>query len=499
VIGRSERFRDLSTASETAVLALLPLTVFAFAMRSSSVHFAVSVGGPLRWILLFLLCAAAVPYGLPHVQRVPAGFLATLGTLVLLAMLSTTWSVATRITFERAVSFAVLMTAVVLVGAGAVAARERIERLFAALVVGVDIVAIASLVVLAVSHHTAVQGAGSLMPARFRGFGQNPNTAAMLFAFNIPLAVWLVVSTRRRWIRVAAGSSCLLLYGEIMASGSRGALLASAAGTVLFLGLTARSALRLVSAEALAVVFFLVTFQIAGHRPSLQPTATALPTVTEPVVTTTTTTTSTKPKPRPAHSGGPSAPTAPPPSITPPASSTVVGVKQKLTKRDVPVPFIPRQDEIGHPALYDYKPILGYGSGRVYAWLWTVREADHRPVLGYGFGTESAVFVDRFYLFEGGYTENSFVGMYLQLGAIGVLILLLPFLFAVRAAYRVVRSRADDDERALVAAAVSVVGAGFVIAFFQSYLYSVGNVGTLTFWIGTVIAVTAGSMSARAA
>jgi hypothetical protein len=46
-----------------------------------------------------------------------------------------------------------------------------------------------------------------------------------------------------------------------------------------------------------------------------------------------------------------------------------------------------------------------------------------------------------------------------------------------------------------VAAATSVVGAGFVIAFFQSYLYSVGNIGTLTFWIAAVIAVAVGSAS----
>lgn len=511
MIGRSERFRDLSTASETGVLALLPLTIFAFMMRSSSVHAAASVGGPLRWILLFLLCAAAVPYGLPNLRAVPAFFLAGAGSLVLLALLSTAWSVMPRLTFERAVSFALLMAAVILIGAGAVNARARIERLFAALVVAVDAVALAGLVVLVVSYHTAVQGAWSLMPARFRGFGQNPNTASMLFAFAIPLAVWLVVSARHRWIRIAASASCIVLYAEIMGSGSRGALLASAAGTVVFVGLTMRGMRRLVAAEALTVVFFLVTFQIADHRPSLAPVQTAAPpTVTVPVAppVATTTTTGGKPKPKPkphpaakpsTTASGPSSPAAPPPSVTPPSSSTDVGVKSNLTKADIPIPFIDRQDEIGHPSLYAYKPILGYGSGRVYAWLWTVREADHRPVLGYGFGTESAVFIDRFYLFEGGYTENSFVGMYLQLGIVGTLLLLLPFLFALSSVYRVLRRRVVGEDRALVAAAAGVVGAGFVIAFFQSYLYSVGNVGTLTFWIGAVVAVTAGSFVRRSA
>lgn len=514
MIGRSERFGDQVTASETAVLALLPLTIFAFTMRSSSVHAAASLGGPLRWILLFLLCAAAVPYGLSNLRAVAPAFLATLGALVLLALLSTAWTVSPRLTFERSVSFGVLIVTVVLVGAGAVEARARVERLFAALIVAVDLVAVAGLLVLAVSYHTAVQGAWSVMPARFRGFGQNPNTASMLFAFAIPLAVWLVVSTSHRRIRIAAATSCILLYAEIMASGSRGALLASAAGTVVFIALSTRGARRLVTAEAVTVVFFLLTFQLADHRPSLAPAQTAEPPpvtvpVFPPVVPKKTTTKPNikpkpKPKPKPASgvsssSGGPSAPSAPPPSIVPPKSSTDVGVRSNLTKTDIPIPFIARQDEIGHPSLYAYKPILGYGSGRVYAWLWTIREADHRPVLGYGFGTESAVFVDRFYLFEGGYTENSFVGMYLQLGVVGTLLLLVPFLFALHAAYRLLKRRVCEEDRAVVAAAAGVVGAGFVIAFFQSYLYSVGNVGTLTFWIGAVIVVTAGSFARSSA
>ena len=42
-----------------------------------------------------------------------------------------------------------------------------------------------------------------------------------------------------------------------------------------------------------------------------------------------------------------------------------------------------------------------------------------RPLLGYGFGTETRVFVDRYYAFDGGFPENSYIGTLLQLGVVG--------------------------------------------------------------------------------
>lgn len=490
--------------SERVVIVLLPVTIIAFVMASSSVSWAMTIGRPLRWTMLFLFAGAALAYGLAGARVVSHWFVGAVAALSLVALLSSFWSVTPRLTFERAVSFAVVMAAVIALGAGAVHARERIERLFVGVIVAVDAVAIAGLVLLAVDSRLSTQAAGPAMPSRFRGFGQNPNTASMLFALAIPLALWLALSARRARVRTAAVLSALVLYGEIMASGSRGALLASAFASLIFLALAIRPLRRVVAAEALALVFFVVTFQIAGHRSSLAP-----PVVVPPLAAASRGATA-KSNSHPSGRGGSesrtpkpripglSSPSAPPPSIAPPTSPLAVGVRPTLKKSDVPIPFVPRQDEIGDPLLYMYKPILGYGSGRVFAWLTAIRQGLRRPVVGYGFGTEATVFVDRFYLFQGAYTENSFAGMFLQLGIVGTILLLLPFILVGRAVYLVTRGSVGKEDRTIVAAAASVVGGGFVVAFFQSYLYSVGNVATVTFWLSAAIA-TAGASLVRSA
>jgi hypothetical protein len=463
-----ERFNACPKVSETAVLISLPATVCAFAMGSSSVNLAMRIGGPLRWILLCVLAACATPFGMPYLSALHRRLAVATASLVGVALLSAFWSVTPRLSAEHAMSFAVMMAGVALLVAGASHSRARVERLLIAVLGAVDVVGIAGLVVLVIDHQTAVQPGGVSMPARMRGFGQNPNTCAMLFALALPIAEWLVVSTQRLWIRFTAGASCVLLYGSIMASGSRGALLAAAAGTVLFLGLMSGTARRIIPLEAIAIVFFLGTFQVAGTRTAAVPPGrqAGRPPVTD------------------RH--GPSG--ASPATLIAPATSRFrVGIMRGLTKADVGVPFVARSNEIGSPPIYQYKPITSYGSGRVFAWLWAVRQGLEVPVLGYGFGSEAAVFVDRFYLFESSLTENSFVGMFLQLGIVGVLLLLLPFLVVGQVVLRAVRR--DADNRSIVAAAAGVVGAGFVVAFFQSYLYSVGNLATLTLWLAIGISV----------
>jgi hypothetical protein len=496
VIARLERYSMVSKYADRAVLVVLAATVCAFAMGSSSVSLAVRIGGPLRWLLLLALAACAVPYGLSGIRALPRRFVIALVTLAGVALLSASWSVAPRLSAERAISFAVLTAAVVCIGAGASRTREHAESLFLSLLAATDLVALAGLVVLLVDHPLAVQPAAPTMPARMRGFGQNPNTSSMLFALALPIAEWLVVSATRTWIRVAAGASCVLLYGSIMASGSRGAMLAAAAGTVVFIAVTAGSLRRLVPIELVAIALFAGTFQVAGGRPSVVP-----PTVVQasrvPVVVPVEGSKGGSKGGSSSKGGGKSAPAGKPAHpIEAPAPSTAlvhsrfeVGIKQGLTKPDVTVPFVPRANEIGFPFIYEYKPITAYGSGRVFAWLWAIRQGLETPALGYGFGTESKVFVDRFYLFEGSYTENSFVGMFLQLGLVGVLLLILPFVFVAQAVLRSLSSP-NHDSRTIIGATAGVVAGGFIVAFFQSYLYSVGNVATLTFWAAAALAVT---------
>jgi O-antigen ligase len=118
-------------------------------------------------------------------------------------------------------------------------------------------------------------------------------------------------------------------------------------------------------------------------------------------------------------------------------------------------------------------------SGRVEAWKGALRQAEQRPLLGYGFGTESRVFVDRYYTFVAGLPENSYVGLALQLGTLGVLALLGLVAILVLPARRALLG----PRRTLVAACTGAVLAGLVLAGVQSYVYAVGNIAAATFWI----------------
>jgi O-antigen ligase len=114
-------------------------------------------------------------------------------------------------------------------------------------------------------------------------------------------------------------------------------------------------------------------------------------------------------------------------------------------------------------------------SGRVHAWEGALRQGDDRPLLGYGFGTEEKVFVDRYRDFEGGVPENSFIGLFLQLGAVGLAVFLALLAALVGAALRA--------GGRVAAVGLAVLATGIVLAVVQSYVYAVGNVATLGVWI----------------
>ena len=108
-----------------------------------------------------------------------------------------------------------------------------------------------------------------------------------------------------------------------------------------------------------------------------------------------------------------------------------------------------------------------------------------RPLTGYGFGSEDKVFVDSYYWFQGDRPENSFVGMFLQLGLLGVLLLVAVVVLVLVPPLRLrFRERGGST---LAAATAGAVVAGVVTMVFQSYVYSVGDIGTLTFWLSAFL------------
>jgi O-antigen ligase len=141
------------------------------------------------------------------------------------------------------------------------------------------------------------------------------------------------------------------------------------------------------------------------------------------------------------------------------------------------------EDEVGYPAAGAYRPpvsrtFLG-SSGRAQAWDGALHQGARRPVAGYGVGTENRVFVDRFFAFEGGLVENTYIGLFLQLGVAGC-VLFAALLGALGwGAVRVLR-RGDVDQGS---AAVGVLVAALLIGMTQTGLLSVGNIAAVSIWL----------------
>lgn len=411
-------------------------TVIAFAAGSSSVPRVTSVAHGVRWAVLAALLLAAALWALPRpaVRREPA---AAAAVLVGLALLSTAWSVERRITVERAVSLGALFCTCLLLVAAVRGRADRARSLLLGLLGGAVVVGLLGLVLLAADHTEAVESASYEAPARFRGFGEDPNTVALLFGVAAPLAVWGALERRGRLL---AASALALLVGEIVASGSRGGLLAAAAGSAVVVAARVRSGRWLLAGLAAVVVLTTAGAAIQSiPKPSAQ-ASTPSPAPTQPA-----------PKPRPGYLDAEAA--------------------------------YPLEADVGRPLPGGGEPpvrrsFLG-GSGRLDAWRGALHEAALRPVTGHGFGTEQDVFVDRYYSFVGGLPENSYIGLALQLGLAGLVALLLLVAVLAAAGLRALRG----PGRGLAAAGLGVLAAGLVAAIFQSYLYSVGNVAAATLWI----------------
>ena len=416
---------------ELAIPALAAATVFAFACGSSSVAGITRVGHGARWVALAILLVAAVARVVATRRLVvPIAPAVAAAAFVALALTSAGWSISPRLSAERAVSLGVLFVTAI-----ALAAAEREpRRLVAGLVIGSAAVALAGLVVLAVDHSAAVQAASIESPARFRGFGQDANTAALLFGIAIAPALALAYRNRA-WLAAVA-----LLAGSIVASGSRGGLFAGGVGALVVVVVASR-ALRPAAVAAAAVVVATVLGLVVQNVPKAQ-----------------------------AHSSGP---------VTQVATSPAPRVGYLNAEAVYPL-----NADVGAPLPGGGQPPItrGFfgGSGRLDAWIGAGHQIMQRPILGFGFGTEGDVFVDRYYYFVGGSPEDSYLGISLQLGFVGLVALLT---LVTTIAWPLRRALRND----VAAACAGALAASLVLAIVQSYVYSVGDIGTTTLWISAFL------------
>jgi O-antigen ligase len=434
------RLAPRRTSLEDAIRVLLVVTVVLVALGSNWSPSVRSVAQPLWRVSLAALFAASVAYAIRSasgrrlLERTQTPVYAAALAFLAVAAVSTLWSADPRLTFERGASFALVLGSAAALALASAGDAARVERLLVALAAGAGAVALLGVVVLVASPHRALQDATQTIPSRFRGIGQNPNTTAMLFAVALPLVTWLALTSagRRRFL---AWGGLALLAGSIVGSGSRGAFATAAVGALIVALVSAATMRGRVLAAATVAAALGVSLGLAAI-PSPDPNATAV------------------------------------------TNTACVDCKHNPYNVDR---YFRLEDEVGNQGSGGHRTFFA-STGRTQAWSGAIRQGKQRPLLGYGFGTEDHVFVDRFPLFFGGSAENSYVGMFLQLGLVGVLLLGAVALTLLAACLRAARRLRGSDRRAAAACTAALL-TGLALALVQSYLYAVGNTATLTVWM----------------
>lgn len=427
---------------EGAIRVAIPTTIVAVALGSNWSPSVRHVAAPLWRLSLVTLCLLALVWavrqagwhGLRDGVRTPAH--AAAAAFAAVAAASTLWSTDPRLTLERTFSIGLALLTAAALGLGSSRRPGAVERLLVSVLAGALAVALAGLAVLVVAHEHALQSATATIPSRYRGIGQNPNTDVMLYAVTTPLATWLAVAGRGRR-RLVGVLALLLLVGSIVGSGSRGALFTAALGALVLVVFLRGGRQRLLAAAAVVAA----TAAAVGLAQI--------------------------PQPDPAATG-----------ISPTAC-----VRCKLNPHDADR-WMRLEDELDAPAAPGrpgQKRTFLATTGRGQAWEGAIDQGEERPVAGYGFGTEDHVFVDRYYSFFGGSPENSYVGMFLQLGLVGVVLLLALAAALLRGSVSALR-RLDRRDGRVAAACVAVLVTGLALGVVQSSLYSVGNTATVATW-----------------
>lgn len=415
-----------------AVQLALAATIVTMLLAAGSILQWLEPARALRWVALLVLAGLAVVYAArsrDHPWSLVPPLLA--GAFAAVAVVSALWSATPRLTLGRAVAFAI-----VLVVAAALARAESPELVLQGVVLGAVAIAVGGLLLLVFDYDRAVQAATTVAPARYQGLGGGPNMAAMVFALAAAPALHFAIEARTRGWRVVWAASLALLLASIALSGSRGALAA------VFTGLA--------------------VYALLARRPFVIAIAVALSGATLALSV----------LPSPASSNPPQ------PTGQDPAPAVVTPAPGYL---DANVQGPRLQDDIGHPGIgvadtTRRERTLSGSSGRTEAWRGALGLVADRPLVGYGFGTEDRTFVDRYVFFNSNLPENSYIGVLLQLGLVGLALLLA---LAVVLAWPAVRRRS----RGISAAATGSFAAALVLALFQSYLYAAGNAATITAWV----------------
>lgn len=461
-----------------ALPGLIGFSIVVFAAGSGSVARLKHLASEGRWVVLFaeLGLAGALAWRTVRVVGMPRGlwfFGLFAAAFAALGMLSTAWSPTPRVTFERAVSLGVLFTTAACVAAAVGYDSRSRRRVFVGIGIGAGIVAVIGFLMLALGLPGAAQEASRVTPWRFRGFGENPNTIPVLGAAAMPVITWLWLTTSERVPRFVWAVFFVALLATAVATQSRGGLIGAFVGVSLVLGLLIERWPH--KATAIASFGAVVALGIV-LRQATQPQPPAFYS-------------SVKPAPhlatvvpyKPSRGSKTPAPAASRGSKTP-APATVNKLRPPrptAAYRTAELP--PRDSEIGFPTL-SRSGVSDIASGRVAAWAGALQLIKEEPLLGYGFGTESRIFVDRWYYFESDLPENSTIGILLQLGVVGFGLMAALLALLVAGGVSALRVGAAET-RSLAVVGLGTLAGAVTVTFIQSYIYSVGNVASESVWI----------------
>jgi O-antigen ligase len=420
--------------AEELLPVVLTATIVAFTFGSSAFRPTLYLGRLFRWPLFLVLAFLALRWAAARVPRprFPPALAGVTVAFVFLALVSFGWTVRPVLGL-RAFALGIMFATASALAVGSTGRPDAARRLLEAMLAAAIVCAVVGVLLLPVPHGHAIQHATKAYPARFQGVGENPNTVPLLLAVTMPIALWLLLRARERRRRLLLAGVIVLFVAHIAAGSSRGALVGSLVGTVVLalFALTGwgRRAVAVVAAVAVAgAAFGAMTIPNAKSGPPKQPPA---------------------------------------------------GTRDAQLVR-------PLEAEIGLP--YPGRPrprlkrsLLG-SSGRGQAWRGAINQAVDRPLLGYGFGAEASVFSDRFYYFYSSTPENTFIGAFLQLGALGLALFVALVLTVLGLAARALRAPPPGEQEVVAVTAAIFTGA-IVMAVTQTYLLAVGNLATVAVWI----------------
>ncbi|MHC4712791.1 MAG: O-antigen ligase family protein [Planctomycetota bacterium] len=123
-----------------------------------------------------------------------------------------------------------------------------------------------------------------------------------------------------------------------------------------------------------------------------------------------------------------------------------------------------------------------YGSGRIPLWLGALEKWKERPFVGYGFGTAG----DTYYAGTrvSARFHSSLIQITAELGIVGLFFFIAPLGYSVHLAVKThVAAASDPKVRPIIAGLAAGWFGAIANSFFESWLFSVGNVASILAWI----------------